>query len=111
MYCEVRKTSASRSLSSCVSKGGECVWLKAGGSEVGVGGGAEDRGGEGGGGAGGAEPTGVPWRMEGEGTQRAGKGSEKMMGTSPIMSVRDAQAAVDEQPAECMLRVQKAGLG
>ena len=87
------------------------MWLKAGGSEVGVGGGAEDRGGEGGGGGGGAEPTGVPWRMKGEGTQRAGKGSERMMGTSLIMSVWDARAAVDKEPAESMLRVQKARLG
>ena len=94
--------SASWPLSSCVSKGGECVWLKAGVSEVGVGGGAEDRGGEGGGGARGAESTGVPWRMNGGGTQRAGKGSERMMGTSPIMSVWDARAAVDEEPAESM---------
>ena len=111
VYCEARKTSASQSLSSCVSKGGECVWLKAGGSEVGVGGGVEDRGREGGGGARGAEPIGVPWRMKGEGTQRAGKGSERMMGMSLIMSVWDARAAVDKEPAESMLRVQKARLG
>ena len=55
--------------------------------------------------------TGAPWRMKGEGTQSVVNGSERMMGTSPIMRVREAGAAADEEPAEFMLRVQKAGLG
>ena len=55
--------------------------------------------------------TGVPLRMKGEGTQSAVNGSERMTGMSPIMSVREARAADEEEPAESMLRVQNAGLG
>ena len=55
--------------------------------------------------------TGVPLRMKGEGMQSAVNGSERMMGTSPIMSVCEARVAVEEEPAESMLRVQNTGLG
>ena len=33
------------------------------------------------------------------------------MGTSPIMSIREAGTAVKEEPAESMLRKQNVGLG
>ena len=45
--------------------------------------------------------------MKGEGSQMAGKGSERMIGTWPITRVCGSHAAADEELPGSMLREQK----
>ena len=49
--------------------------------------------------------------MNGDGTQTAGKGSERMTRIWPIMSMRGFAAGAEDELAESILLWQKAGLG